>query len=43
MSLFVTWVVIGRFGNRGGSIYFAPTVIHAMMIILLIFAVLRTY
>lgn len=42
MSLFVTWVTIARFGNMGGSIYFTPTVTHATLIIVLVFALIRT-
>ena len=35
-AIFVTWAVMGRFGNAGGSIYFAPTVIHAAMLMVLV-------
>ena len=36
-----TLVPIWRFGNAGGSRYFTPTLIHAMTLLMLIFAVVK--
>ncbi|HET9394582.1 MAG TPA: hypothetical protein VFO36_00890 [Nitrospiraceae bacterium] len=41
MGAFGAWstlVVIARFGNAGGSIYFVPTVIHATVLLMVAYA-----
>ena len=42
VGLFGTWAAIGRFGDLGGSIFFSPTLLHVLVLLVLAFAVLRT-
>jgi hypothetical protein len=40
-SVLATTGAITRFGNKGGSLYFTPTVLHITLLIVIVFAVVR--